>query len=224
MDIRRPEAGVEHPQAGPFAIRDDGAQTPTTPGANARVMERLPRVTMARATASVGALTAIVLMIAAPDLPRPGPQEAAAVLILFLALWVTKTVSDHLAAIIFFIAAVSVIGVPPEIALSGFHSDAVWLVLGGLIVGAAIKSTGFGERLAMAMLSRSTRSYPAIIVGAVAVGAVLTDSASPPRPRHEPRRGWPPPPQYVLSPNSRSIPGRRRARATSARSMRRSHT
>ncbi|MCZ6684077.1 MAG: SLC13 family permease, partial [Planctomycetota bacterium] len=173
MDIRRPGAGVEPLQAARFALRDDGTGAPMIPGAGARAMERLTRLTVARATASVGALAAVALMIAAPDLERPGPMEAAAVLILFLALWVTKTVSDPLAAIIFFIAAVSVIGVPPEIAMSGFHSNAVWLVLGGLIVGAAIKSTGLGERMAIAMLARSARSYRAIIVGAVAVGAVL---------------------------------------------------
>ena len=174
MDIGTSMAGSAPPEPGLTALRGDGMRPSADQGAKDRATKRPTPTRFAPATAMVGALAAVALLIAAPDLPRPGPMEAAAVVVLFLCLWVTKTVSDHLAAIIFFIAAVSVIGVPSEIALSGFHSDAVWLSLGGLIVAAAIKSTGLGARFATSMLARSAHSYPMIIICATAVGAILT--------------------------------------------------
>ncbi len=173
MDSRGPAARFEPLESGPDRARDEIRRDAAASVAISDIRARLRQLTMAQVAASLGVLSAIVLMITAPDLARPGPLEAAAVLILFLGLWITKTVPDHLAAIIFFIAAVSVIGVPPDIALSGFHAGAVWLVLGGLIVGVAIKSTGLGERLALSMLTRASRSYGTMIVGAVALGTVL---------------------------------------------------
>ena len=107
MDVGRPIAGVESADStiGPARQIVVGTDSHT------RWSERSASEKLGRATALIGALTAIILLVSAPDLPRPGPMEAAAVLILFLSFWITKTVSDHLAAIIFFISAVSVIGV-----------------------------------------------------------------------------------------------------------------
>jgi di/tricarboxylate transporter len=169
MDIRTPISGAEPRSSAIMAAPRSGAATAALdPSAGPSALRFL-----APMAAMLGAVAAAALWLAAPDLARPGPLEAAAVLVLFLALWVTKTVSDPLAAIIFFVASVSVIGVPPEIALSGFHSSAVWLVLGGLIVGGAIKTTGLGKRIATITLSRSAQSYGAIVTGAVVVGALL---------------------------------------------------
>ena len=55
----------------------------------------------------------------------------------------------------------------------GFHSAAVWMIFGGLIIGAAVQETGFGHTLASGLLRIFPRSYFGILCGITVVGTVL---------------------------------------------------
>src|SRR3546814_20236096 len=54
---------------------------------------------------------------------------------------------------------------PPEIVFSGFASAALWLVFGGLFIGAAVQRTGLGESLARMLVARIGRSYLTVLAG-----------------------------------------------------------
>src|SRR3546814_11693111 len=54
---------------------------------------------------------------------------------------------------------------PPEIVFSGFASAALWLVFGGLFIGAAVQRTGLGESLARMLVASIGRSYLTVLAG-----------------------------------------------------------
>ena len=55
---------------------------------------------------------------------------------------------------------------------AGFASSRLWLVFGGLVIGAAVQTTGLGRR-ARLLVSRLGGSYRRILYGSVALGAAL---------------------------------------------------
>ena len=63
---------------------------------------------------------------------------------------------------ILFLAMVLTDAAAPMV-FSGFHSAAVWMIFGGLIIGAAVQETGFGRTLASWLLKIFPSSYFGIL-------------------------------------------------------------
>ena len=81
--------------------------------------------------------------------PLPHPMGlTAAVVLITLALWSTALVPPFLTALIFFAAILIPELAAPDLVFAGFGSAAVWLIISGFVIGAAITGSGLGERLA----------------------------------------------------------------------------
>lgn len=100
-------------------------------------------------------------------------MHAAALLILTMGLWATGVLPESLTALIFFALAVLLEISKPEVVFSGFTSGTLWLVLGGLVIAEAVRTTGLGERIARVALGTRTWSYPQLVSAAVLVAVAL---------------------------------------------------
>jgi di/tricarboxylate transporter len=65
---------------------------------------------------------------------HPGWFAAIAIL-----LWATSALPEYLTALLFFAAVAVFRAAPADVLFSGFQSEAFWLVLGGFVLGAAIR-------------------------------------------------------------------------------------
>lgn len=99
---------------------------------------------------------------------------AFALTILCIGLWASAAIPEHLTALCFFTLASLFQVAPPNAVFAGFTSPTVWLVFGGLVVGASIRQTGLGERVAVRMLAYSGHGYGSVIVALVLVGLALS--------------------------------------------------
>ncbi|BEU05028.1 citrate transporter [Agarivorans sp. OAG1] len=98
---------------------------------------------------------------------------SAAVVIVTLALWSTGALPPFLAGLLFFALTTTFKLLPPDILFSGFGSTAVWLVVSGFVIGAAITSSGLGNKLALSIAPHIMSSYTLLIAGLVFSAALL---------------------------------------------------
>lgn len=99
---------------------------------------------------------------------HPGWFAAIAIL-----LWATSALPEYLTALLFF-AAVSIFhAAPAGVLFSGFQSDAFWLVLGGFVLGTAIKKVGLADRIAIMLAGSLTGSWFRMVAGVVVLTYAL---------------------------------------------------
>ena len=110
----------------------------------------------------------------------PGPfgldpelAPAAAIVALAIGLWASGAVPVHLTALLIFTLATVLGVVPAPVIFSGFASGALWLIFGGLILGAGVRRTGLARRLALWGGGLLAGSYRRIVYGCVLLGVVL---------------------------------------------------
>ncbi len=130
---------------------------------------------VSQGVAGFSAVFAVALLVV--PVPAGVPADvmtAAALAVLALGFWASAVLPEHVTALGFFLFAVLFSVAPPAVVFSGFHSTALWLVFGGLIISVAIKRSGLGARIARTLARRLIgTSYPAIIGGVVAIAALL---------------------------------------------------
>lgn len=139
-------------------------------GAPAPVRAR-PR--LAQIVAAVVCVAGIVLCF----LPPPAGASAdvmrvAGVVAIAVGLWLTAVLPEFFTSLIFFFLAVTVAGQAPNVVFSGFHSSAVWMIFGGLVMALAVQSTGLGGRVARATIGWVRGSYATIMAGLVLTGTL----------------------------------------------------
>ena len=100
--------------------------------------------------------------------------RAGALIIFAMGFWATGALPEYLTALIFLLMAVISRVAPAPVVFSGFSSGALWLVFGGLIIAAAVKSTGFGKRLSHRMLAPAIASYAGVISSIVFLTILLS--------------------------------------------------
>jgi len=123
-----------------------------------------PKIIKLAASLIVGT-GAVLLIIPPPEQLGTSPTQALGLVLIAVGFWGTNTLSPHVASLLFFLLAV-VFGVSaPGVVFSGFHSGAVWLIFGGMVLGLAIQGTGLGARMAEAVLRRIGHSHIRIILG-----------------------------------------------------------
>jgi anion transporter len=93
---------------------------------------------------------------------HPGWFAALAIL-----LWATSALPEYLTALLFFAAIMVFRAAPAEVVFSGFQSEAFWLVLGGFVLGAAIKKVGLADRIARVLANSLSGSWLKMIVGVI---------------------------------------------------------
>jgi di/tricarboxylate transporter len=88
-------------------------------------------------------------------------------------LWASARLPDYLVALLFFAAAAASRAAPPEVIFAGFASGAFWLVLGGFVLGAAIRKVGLADRVARLLAGRLSGSWPGMVGGVVVLTYAL---------------------------------------------------
>ncbi|HCA27593.1 MAG TPA: sodium:sulfate symporter [Betaproteobacteria bacterium] len=142
-------------------------------------MKRLspPLAAVFHSPGRLAALAAILgagcLALCPPAALPPHEAKAAALVIFAIALWATAALPEYLTALAFFLLAMLFSVAPPSVIFSGFAAGALWLIFGGLAIGAALNHTGLGERIANRMTARLGNRYATIIGGMVAIGVLL---------------------------------------------------
>src|SRR6201986_3824515 len=99
---------------------------------------------------------------------HPGWFAAIAIL-----LWATSVLPEYLTALLFFAALTLFRAAPADVVFSGFQSEAFWLVLGGFVLGAAVRKVGLADRVARKLASSLTGSWFTMVAGIVLLSYAL---------------------------------------------------
>lgn len=97
---------------------------------------------------------------------------AAGLAVFAVGLWATAVIPEAVTAIIFFAMAMITGVAPASDVFSAFHSSAIWLIFGGLVLGVAADRTGVGRYIASKIISRTGGSYMGLLLG-VLLGALV---------------------------------------------------
>lgn len=98
---------------------------------------------------------------------------AAWVIGIAIFLWASAVVPEYVTALVLFFLAVLTQTAPPSVVFSGFHSTAVWLVFGGLILGLSVQQSGIADRAVALALRAGHTSYRSLIWSLAVVGLGL---------------------------------------------------
>ena len=115
-----------------------------------------------------------VYFIPAPAGVAQETMHAAALVLLTVGLWAVGTLPEHITGFIFFTLAMILAVAPPDVVFSGFASNTLWLVLGGLVMAVAVQRTGLARRIAGALFARFMHSYARLVAAMVALAIVLS--------------------------------------------------
>jgi di/tricarboxylate transporter len=121
---------------------------------------------------AAAALSAVLLLLPAPE-GQPLLPRTAAVVVLAIGLWSTTVVPPFLGSLLFLFACMALAVAPASVVFSGFHSGALWLVFGGLVIGLAVQKVGLDVRLVRRLLLHLPRGYLPLLYGLFGVGLAL---------------------------------------------------
>lgn len=119
-------------------------------------------------------LAALLIAVMPPAILSGDQARVLGIVLVTLVLWATGIVPGYLASLIFF-SVLLIFGMAgPELVFIGFESTAIWLIVSGFVIGAAISVSGLGDRLARGLAPLLTGSYPRLISGLMAVSVLLS--------------------------------------------------
>ncbi|SFJ18516.1 SLC13 family permease [Celeribacter neptunius] len=123
-------------------------------------------------------MAAITLIAVAIALLTPGamlaPQALTfGIILITLGFWATGLVPGYLASLFLFAGLLLPGLASPDVVFSGFTSSAMWLIIAGFVIGAAITNTGLGARIGEVARPHLSKSYPMLIGGLMVIGMVL---------------------------------------------------
>jgi di/tricarboxylate transporter len=131
-------------------------------------------VSLRRAPLALTIAAAGLIIATAPPLGTPPIDVRAGALIVgTIGLWASGLLAESLTALIFFTVAMLARIAPPEVVFSGLVSSAFWLIFSGLIIGAAIKQSGLGDRIAARLATALGQSYRGAMIGVVLFGLTM---------------------------------------------------
>ncbi len=123
--------------------------------------------------AGIALAAAILLYLFPPAGLDPRAAKAAALALAAVGFWATSALPEHVTAVGFFTAAMLIGVAPAGVVFGGFESTALWLVFGGLCIGAAMRHTGLGERFAGRLVRYCGASYVAAVGGLLVISLLL---------------------------------------------------
>lgn len=128
----------------------------------------------------VALVIALWLALGPLSADNPLPARSGAVVLFTLVLWSTGVLPPFLTSLVFFGLVLILRLARPDLIFSGFESAAVWLIVSGFIIGAAITASGLGQRLASVLAPLLAGSYVRMIAGltlaATALGFIMPSS------------------------------------------------
>src|SRR5919106_1509097 len=127
------------------------------------------------AVAAIAAVMALAISLAPP--PAGVPDRAMVALgltVMTVALWATMAIPQPIAAMLFLGLVLLTGTASPSATVSGFLSNSLWLVFGGLLIGTAAERTGFGRFIARRFFGRFRASYSQLILGLIVGTTILS--------------------------------------------------
>ena len=121
----------------------------------------------------VTVLIGLWCLLAPPVGMSPEQAQIFAILLVTLALWGTGVVPGYVASTFLFAALILSRAASPAEVFSSFSSSAIWLVVTGFVIGAAISHSGLGQRLGALAQPHLSRSYFTLIGGLMLLGMGL---------------------------------------------------
>lgn len=118
-------------------------------------------------------LSALIVLLGPVVMPA-ATARALGLAVFTVGFWSTGIIPEYLTSLSFFALAMLLAVSPAQVVFSGFASSVVWLVFGGMLLGAAIKRTGLGQRIADGLALKFGQTYGGIITGMVALGVTLS--------------------------------------------------
>ena len=119
------------------------------------------------------ALTSIFIFVTEPFGFSDKLSSSAVLVLLVVGALATGVIPEQITILIFFLLAMLLVVASPQIVFSGFVSGAFWLVFGGLIIGAAVETTGLGNRIAQGLISYVSGSYMWVVATIVLINGIL---------------------------------------------------
>lgn len=90
--------------------------------------------------------------------------RVAVVSALAILCFATRVLPEIMTAMLCFLAFLAVGAAPSEVIFSGFAASGIWLLISGLIIGAAITQTGLGHQIATRIFARTGASYARAVI------------------------------------------------------------
>ena len=118
-------------------------------------------------------LISIAVFIAGPFVFSDELSSSAVLILLVVGALATGVIPEQITILIFFLLAMLLAIASPQIVFSGFISGAFWLVFGGLIIGAAVETTGLGNRIAQSLIAYVRGSYMWVVARILLINLVL---------------------------------------------------
>ncbi len=116
---------------------------------------------------------AAVATTLAPAGFAPADWRALVLALAAIAFWATALLPEDLTGLAFFAAAMILAVAPADVVFAGFASAAVWLVFGGLVIGAAVGDTGLDRVIAARFRPFFKGSYARCVALTVALAVAL---------------------------------------------------
>ncbi|MFB9886717.1 SLC13 family permease [Balneatrix alpica] len=102
------------------------------------------------------------------------PQTAVLALALVcILLWASNWVAEYWPALLLFCSASILQLAPPTVVFAGFFSSPFWLLFSGMVLGAAVRHTGLGQRAGRLLSRLVGHSYTGLLTSLVGVGMLL---------------------------------------------------
>ena len=120
------------------------------------------------------ALGAVLTALVTPD---PG-LRVLAVAAAGITAFATRSLPEAAIALFIFLAFLAIGAAPREVIFSGFATSGFWLLVGGLVMGAAIAASGLGDQIARRIFAVTGPSY-ARAVWVLAIGGMLLGALVP---------------------------------------------
>ncbi|MEX0305006.1 MAG: SLC13 family permease [Leisingera sp.] len=104
----------------------------------------------------------------------PRMLASAGIAIITLGLWITGAVPEFLTSLLFLLLSALAAVAPPETVFSGFHTSAMWMIFGGLVIGHAVSQSGLGDRVVTRLVAISPPGYLGVLATVALAGLVLS--------------------------------------------------
>lgn len=127
-----------------------------------------PGFTTRHLVIALGAIALGLAIVHMPGLPGShGVRAGFATVVITVVLLATGVVPGLVTAGVFFVLALLSGAAPPLVLASGFWSNAIMLIFGGLVMGASAERSGLGRFIARGMMQRFLGSYPSLLTGII---------------------------------------------------------
>ena len=131
-----------------------------------------PRISAAQGLAWLSVAVSLLLLL----VPVSGDAvtvRAAGAVVLAIGLWSTGAVPEYVTAVLFFLVTMVFAIAPAAVVFSGFHSTAIWLIFGGMVLGLGVQQSGLGNRLVSFVLRQVSGPYFVYVLALALVGLAL---------------------------------------------------